>query len=286
MKTLTIISGKGGTGKTSIVASLAVLAKNAVFADCDVDAADLDILLDGKVRKSLQFKASQKAVVDMSLCSQCGLCDETCHFNAIRGGSVNHFLCEGCGVCSRLCPQEAIAMREVDSGRLFISHTDYGPLVHAQLEPGEANSGKLVTLVRQSAEEIAHDTKRDCILVDGPPGMGCPVIASVNGAQAALIVTEPSLSAISDMKRVLSVCRHFNVPSYVCINQFDLHEGNTRDIMQFCKAEDVDVLGAIPQDKNVIYALLRRIPVTAYTDSPASKEIKALWRRFTERTKE
>ncbi len=286
MKTLTIISGKGGTGKTSIVASLAVLAKNAVFADCDVDAADLSILLDGQVRKSLQFKASQKAVVDMSLCTQCGLCDETCHFNAIRGGSVNHFLCEGCGVCSRMCPQEAIIMREVDSGRLCISDTDYGPLVHAQLEPGEANSGKLVTFVRQSAEEIAHDTKRECIIVDGPPGMGCPVIASINGVQAALIVTEPSLSAISDMKRVLSVCKHFNVPAYVCINQFDLHEGNTHNIMQFCKAENIDIVGTIPHDKNVIYALLRRIPVTAYAESPASEEIKVLWRRLTERTQE
>lgn len=286
MKTFTIISGKGGTGKTSIVASLAVLTKNAVFADCDVDAANLSLLLDGQMSTSQQFKASQKALVDPTLCTQCGLCDETCHFNAMREGAVSHFLCEGCAVCSRVCPQEAITMQEVNSGWLCVSETAYGPLVHAQLEPGEANSGKLVTLVRQSAEQIAHDTKRECIIIDGPPGMGCPVIASINGATAALIVTEPSLSAISDMKRVLSVCKHFRVPSYVCINQYDLHEGNTQDITRFCHAEGIEVLGAIPHDRSVVRALLHHVPVTVYADSPASKEIKALWQRFAERTQE
>jgi len=284
LKTLTIISGKGGTGKTSIVASLAVLAKNAVFADCDVDAADLSILLDGQVSESQQFRASQKAFVDPSLCTQCGLCGETCHFKAIQEGAVNYFLCEGCGVCARVCPQEAITMQEVYSGRLCVSHSAYGPLVHAQLEPGEANSGKLVALVRQTAEEIARDTKKRCIIIDGPPGIGCPLIASINGVTAALIVTEPSLSAISDMKRVLSVCKHFHVPTYVCINQYDLHKGNTQDITRFCLAEGIEVLGEIPHDSSVVRALLHHTPVTAYADCPASKEIKALWQRLADRT--
>ena len=285
MKTLAIVSGKGGTGKTSITASLAVLAKDAVFADCDVDAADLSLLLDGEVSESQQFRASQKAIVDRPLCTQCGLCDETCHFNAIKEGNINYFLCEGCGVCSRICPQDAIKMRDVDSGWLCVSHTPYGPLVHAQLEPGEANSGKLVTLVRQTAEEMARNTDRELIIIDGPPGTGCPVIASINGITAALIVTEPSLSAISDMKRVLSVCKHFGVPTYVCVNQYDLHEGNTHDIMRFCQAEGIEVLGAIPYDRSVVRALLQRTPVTAFYDSPASKEIEVLWQRFSERTR-
>jgi MinD superfamily P-loop ATPase len=284
LKTFTVISGKGGTGKTSIVASFAVLAKNAVFADCDVDAADLSLLLDGQTTVSEQFRASQKAFVDLTLCTQCGLCGETCHFNAIQEGTVNYFLCEGCGVCSRVCPQEAITMQEVYSGQLCVSYGAYGPLVHAQLEPGEANSGKLVTLVRQTAEEIARDTNRECIIIDGPPGMGCPVIASINGATAALIVTEPSLSAISDMKRVLSVCKHFSVPTYVCVNQCDLHKGNTQDIIRFCQAEGIEVLGKIQHDRSVVRALLHHTPVTAYADSPASEEIKALWQRFAERT--
>jgi MinD superfamily P-loop ATPase len=283
LKTLTVISGKGGTGKTSIVASFAVLSKNAIFADCDVDAADLSLLLDGKVNVSQQFQASQKAFVDPTLCTQCGVCDEMCHFKAIKGGTVDYFLCEGCGVCARICPNEAIAMQKIDSGQLCVSQTEYGPLVHAQLEPGEANSGKLVTLVRQTAEEIASDTKSECIIVDGPPGIGCPVIASINGTTAALVVTEPSLSAISDMKRVLSVCKHFHVPVYVCINQCDLHKGNTKDIKLFCKAESFEVLGEIPHDRTVVSALTHHIPVTAYADSPAAKEIKALWKRFVRR---
>lgn len=168
-------------------------------------------------------------------------------------------------------------MQEVYSGQLCVSHSACGPLVHAQLDPGEANSGKLVTLVRQTAEVIARDTKRECIVIDGPSGIGCAVIASINGTSAALIVTEPSLSAISDMKRMLSVCMHFNVPTYVCINQYDLHKGNTQDIIRFCEAEGVEVLGKIPHDRASFVLFYHHTPITAYADSPASEEIKALW---------
>ena len=218
MKTLTIISGKGGTGKTSIVASFAVLAKNAVLADCDVDAADLSLIIDAQLKTASEFKASQKARIDVAKCIQCGDCEHACHFNAIRDSKVDPFLCEGCRVCSLVCPQEAISMDDVCSGQLFVSDTPYGPLVHARLEPGEENSGKLVTLVRQTAEQIARDEGFEYIIVDGPPGIGCPVIASLSGATASLIVTEPTLSAISDLKRVLSVCNHFKVPAFVCVN--------------------------------------------------------------------
>ncbi|MGZ8897389.1 MAG: ATP-binding protein [Halobacteriota archaeon] len=283
VKTLTIISGKGGTGKTSIVGSFASLAKNAVFADCDVDAADLSLIMDARIKTASDFKASQKARIDVAKCIQCGDCEHACHFNAIRDSKVDPFLCEGCRVCSLVCPQEAISMDDVCSGQLFVSDTPYGPLVHARLEPGEENSGKLVTLVRQTAEQIARNEGFEYIIVDGPPGIGCPVIASLTGATASLIVTEPTLSAISDLKRVLSVCNHFEVPPFVCVNRCDLYQENVRRIMEFCQQEGVEILGMIPYDPNVVRALVQGKPVVGYTESAASQQIRKLWDRLAER---
>jgi MinD superfamily P-loop ATPase len=283
VKTLTIISGKGGTGKTSIVGSFASLAKNAVFADCDVDAADLSLIMDARIKTASDFKASQKARIDVAKCIQCGDCEHACHFNAIRDSKVDPFLCEGCRVCSLVCPQEAISMDDVCSGQLFVSDTPYGPLVHARLEPGEENSGKLVTLVRQTAEQIARDEGLQYIIVDGPPGIGCPVIASLTGATASLIVTEPTLSAISDLKRVLSVCNHFKVPPFVCVNRCDLYQENVRRITEFCQQEGVEILGMIPYDPNVVRALVQGKPVVSYTESAASQQIRKLWDRLAER---
>lgn len=283
MKTLTIISGKGGTGKTSIVGSFAVLAKNAVFADCDVDAADLSLIIDARIKTTRDFKASQKARIDVATCIQCGDCEHACHFNAIRDSKVDHFLCEGCRVCSLVCPQEAISMDDVCSGQLFVSDTPYGPLVHARLEPGEENSGKLVTLVRQTAEQIARDEDFQYVIVDGPPGIGCPVIASLTGATASLIVTEPTLSAISDLKRVLSVCNHFKVPAFVCVNRCDLYQENVRLITDFCQQEGIEILGMIPYDPNVVRALVQGKPVVLCTESAASQQIRKLWARLAER---
>ncbi len=282
MKTLTVVSGKGGTGKTSIVGSFAALTKNSVFADCDVDAADLSLIMDAQLRDSRDFIASQKAQIDVGKCIQCDICEEVCHFDAIRAYRVNRLSCEGCGVCSLVCPKQAITMEEALSGHLFVSDTPYGPLVHAQLEPGEANSGKLVTLVRQTAEKIAQETKRECIIIDGPPGIGCPVIASITGATAALIVTEPTLSGIRDLTRVLSVCQHFNVPTFVCINRYDLHEGNTRHIEKFCQEEGIELVGKIPCDLNVTHAIVYQIPVVRYAASKAPQQIKMLWNRLAE----
>jgi MinD superfamily P-loop ATPase len=283
VKTLTIISGKGGTGKTSIVGSFASLAKNAVFADCDVDAADLSLITDARIKTVQEFKASQKARIDVAKCIQCGDCEDACRFNAIQNCKVDHFLCEGCRVCSLVCPQGAISMEDVCSGQLFVSDTPYGPLVHARLEPGEENSGKLVTLVRQTAEQIARDQGFEYIIVDGPPGIGCPVIASLTGATASLIVTEPTLSAISDLKRVLSVCNHFKVPAFVCVNRCDLYQENVRRITEFCQQEGVEILGMIPYDLNVVRALVRGKPVVCYTESAASQQITKLWGRLAER---
>lgn len=282
MKTLAVVSGKGGTGKTSIVGSFAVLSKNAVFADCDVDAADLSLIMDAQLRESHDFVASQKAQIDVDKCIQCDICEEVCHFDAVHAYHVDHLSCEGCGVCSLVCPKQAITMEEVLSGYLFVSDTPYGPLVHAQLEPGEANSGKLVTLVRQTAEKIAEETARECIIIDGSPGIGCPVIASITGATAALIVTEPTLSGIQDLTRVLSVCQHFNVPSFVCVNRYDLHEGNTKHIEKFCQKQGIELIGKIPCDLNVTYAIVYQIPVVRYSASKAPQEIKKLWNRLKE----
>jgi MinD superfamily P-loop ATPase len=283
VKTLTIISGKGGTGKTSIVGSFASLAKNAVFADCDVDAADLSLIMDARIKTAGEFKASQKARIDVAKCIQCGDCEDICRFNAIQNCKVDYFLCEGCRVCSLVCPQGAISMDDVCSGQLFVSDTPYGPLVHARLEPGEENSGKLVTLVRQTAEQIARDEGFKYIIIDGPPGIGCPVIASLTGATASLIVTEPTLSAISDLKRVLSVCNHFKVPPFVCVNRCDLYQENVRRITEFCKREGVEVLGMIPYDLNVIRALVHGKPVVEYAESAASQHIRTLWDQLAER---
>jgi MinD superfamily P-loop ATPase len=284
VKTLTIISGKGGTGKTSIVGSFASLAKNAVFADCDVDAADLSLIMDARMKTAGEFKASQKAHIDVAKCIQCADCEDMCRFNAIQHCKVDYFLCEGCRVCSLGCPQGAISMEDVCSGQLFVSDTPYGPLVHARLEPGEENSGKLVTLVRQTAEQIARDEGFQYIIVDGPPGIGCPVIASLTGATASLIVTEPTLSAISDLKRVLLVCNHFKVPSFVCVNRCDLYQENVRLITEFCQREGVEILGMIPYDLNVVRALVQGMPVVdRYTESAASQQITKLWDRLAER---
>jgi MinD superfamily P-loop ATPase len=283
VKTLTIISGKGGTGKTSIVGSFASLAKKAVFADCDVDAADLSLIMDARIKTASDFKASQKARIDVAKCIQCGDCEDKCRFKAIQNCKVDYFLCEGCRVCSLVCPQEAISMDDVCSGQLFVSDTPYGPLVHARLEPGEENSGKLVTLVRQTAEQIARNEGFEYIIVDGPPGIGCPVIASLTGATASLIVTEPTLSAISDLKRVLSVCNHFKVPPFVCVNRCDLYLENVTRITEFCQQEGVDILGMIPYDPNVVRALVQGKPVVGYTQSAASQQIRKLWDRLAER---
>ena len=283
VKTLTIISGKGGTGKTSIVGSFASLAKKAVFADCDVDAADLSLIMDARIKTASEFKASQKARIDVAKCIQCGDCEDKCRFNAIQNCKVDYFLCEGCRVCSLVCPQGAMSMEDVCSGQLFISDTPYGPLVHARLEPGEENSGKLVTLVRQTAEQIARNEGFEYIIVDGPPGIGCPVIASLTGATASLIVTEPTISAISDLKRVLSVCNHFKVPPFVCVNRCDLYQENVTRITEFCQQEGVEILGMIPYDPNVVRALVQGKPVVGYTESAASQQIRKLWDRLAER---
>jgi MinD superfamily P-loop ATPase len=279
MKEIVVLSGKGGTGKTSIVGSLAVLAKRKVLADCDVDAADLHLLLSPSVKQESEFWSGQVACIDEDRCTECGLCQDLCRFGAIKDLRVDPVACEGCGFCSHICPVEAITMEENMSGRWFISDTKYGSLVHARLGIAQENSGKLVAVVRQQARQIAEEQKLDYIISDGPPGIGCPVISSLSGASLALLVTEPTLSGMHDLERVLGVCRHFSVPATVCINKYDLNEENTRQIETYCSTQGVKLASKIPFDNVVTEALVRGVPVVEYSDGKVSREMGALWQK-------
>jgi len=283
MKEIVVISGKGGTGKTTIVASLAALAKSKVMVDCDVDAADLDLLLHPITKEKQEFWSGQKAIIDQEKCTRCGLCEDICRFNAIKEFQVNPISCEGCGFCYHICPDEAIIMEENLAGSWFVSETRYGPLVHARLGVAQENSGKLVATVRKQANNIAEEQRLDLILSDGPPGIGCPVISSIAGVNLAVVVTEPTLSGIYDLKRVIGVCRHFSVPTIVCINKYDLNEDNTRQIKDYCNDEFIDIAVEIPYDNVVTEALVRGLPVVEYADNGISHQIKLLWEAISTR---
>jgi len=282
VKEAVVLSGKGGTGKTSIVGSFAALAKGAVLADCDVDAADLHLILQPAIQQRHEFWSGQTALIDENRCTQCGLCQELCRFKAIRDFRVDPVSCEGCGFCSHICPAEAITMKENLAGHWFVSDTRYGPLVHARLGVAQENSGKLVATVRQQAKMIAEKQGFDYIISDGPPGIGCPVISSLSGANLALLVTEPTLSGIHDLERVLGVCRHFGVPALVCINKYDVNEDNTRQIESYCRGQRVEVAAIIPFDNAVTEAIVHGLPVVEYTDGVVSIEIAKLWQSISD----
>jgi len=277
MKEVTLISGKGGTGKTSLAGAFAALAGKSVLADCDVDAANLSLVLQPELEEEHLFKASRKAFIHEEYCNGCGLCRELCRFGAVSEDlQVDNLSCEGCGVCYYACPEEAISYDEVVSGRWYKSSTPYGPLIHARLGVAEENSGRLVTLLRQKAREIAESTG-DFIINDGPPGIGCPVIASLGGASAALIVTEPTLSGIHDLERVLSVCSHFQVSPFVCINRSDLDEENTARIKDYCQKHTIPLAGEIPFDRAFVEAVVNRLPVVEYGDNSVTRSVSGVW---------
>lgn len=282
MKQLVVISGKGGTGKTVISGALAALVQKKVLADCDVDAANLYLLLHPEVREEHSFSGGKKARVDLEKCTGCGNCLEVCRFLAISARedgkiAVDPISCEGCGICSHICPVEAIQMEQNISGKWYVSSTKYGPFVHARLGIGEENSGKLVTEVRKKAKEIAEKDGLDFVIVDGPPGLGCPVIASLSGADLALIVTEPTLSGIHDMERVIRVARHFLTKVACCINKFDLNPRMTGEIEQWCRASSVPIVGKIPFEEAVVQSLVQGLIVTEFGENAASQEIKKMW---------
>jgi MinD superfamily P-loop ATPase len=281
MRQITVLSGKGGTGKTTITASFAVLAKKAVVADCDVDAPDLHMLLHPKIIKTQEFKGSKLAAIDESKCVKCGLCREKCRFDAITENfKVDPFSCEGCSVCTIVCPTNAITLTERISGHAYISKTRYGFMAHAMLSPGESNSGKLVTLVRQNAKMLAEKEHADLVIIDGSPGIGCPVIASVTGVDAGLIVTEPTMSGIHDLERVLSLLVHFNVRPLVCINMHDINDKNTKRITDFSAKNGIEVVGKIPFNPIVTEAMVNEKPLVEYApESEFTKKITEMFER-------
>lgn len=273
-----MISGKGGTGKTSITAAFASLAKNAVLADCDVDAADLHLILKPSIKKTIGFHGLKIASIDKDQCIDCKKCHTSCRFDAIDE-EINLIKesCEGCGVCAYVCPVDAISMADRDSGFAYVSETRFGPMAHAVLKTAEEASGKLVTVVRNNAKMLAEEKEKDIIIIDGPPGIGCPVIASITGVDLVLIVTEPTLSAIHDLERILGVAHHFKIPAVVCINKYDINLDNTRKIEQYCKNNDIEVVGKLPYDNIVTEAMIREKNVIEFSDGDLSDRIIDMW---------
>ena len=246
MTEILVISGKGGTGKTTLAASFAALAAPCVLADCDVDAADLHLIVKAEEESVEPFVGGRRPVFNESACTGCAFCVSRCAFSALslNGGSLSHdpFFCEGCGLCSRVCPQGAVSMREQENGESYLSRTPYGPMAHARLHIAEENSGKLVALVRQKAKSLAEERGLVTVIVDGPPGIGCPVISSVSGVDLAVVVTEPTLSGLHDLKRVAKLTRRFGVRTVACVNKCDLNEEIARKIEDYCHAENAELL--------------------------------------------
>jgi len=290
MKEIVVISGKGGTGKTSIVASLAALAEKKVLADCDVDAADLYLVLNPRVESLEDFSGGKKARILEEQCIGCGKCVDACRFEAISyplsqgAGSlipfVNPVFCEGCGVCVRVCEVQAVAFEPAISGEWYVSSTQYGPMVHARLGIAEGNSGKLVTLIRQQAREIAKRDNLDFIIVDGSPGIGCPVISSITGSDLVVVVTEPTLSGQHDLNRVAQLTGYFQIPTIVCINKWDLNPEITQRIESQAYDQGIKSVGRIRYDPAVTKAQIMKSSVIEYTGGAVSEDIKSVWRNI------
>jgi MinD superfamily P-loop ATPase len=284
VKEIVVISGKGGTGKTSIVASFAALAERKVLADCDVDAADLHLVLNPEVERREDFSGGRKAKIREDECTACDRCIEECRFDAIQytgDGSdtprVNPIFCEGCAVCVRVCPVQAVSFEPVVNGEWYVSSTRCGPMVHARLGIAEGNSGKLVTLIRREAREIAERDGLDYIIVDGSPGIGCPVIASITGADLVLVITEPTLSGRHDLLRVAELTAHFRIPTIVCVNKWDLNPEITEQIEAEAQEHGVTAAGRIRYDSAITEAQILKTSVVEHTGGGASDDIRAVW---------
>ncbi len=278
---LVVISGKGGTGKTSIVGAFAALAQDEVLVDADVDAADLHLLLNPTVREKQDFIAGHEAVINRQICTECGECRELCNFAAINENyEVNPLFCEGCGVCVHFCPEKAIDFPEKNCGEWYISDTRFGPLVHAQLGIAEENSGKLVSLVRQKGREIAQETETPLIITDGPPGVGCPVIAAIGNATAVLVVTEPSISGKHDLERVIELAKFFNVPSMVCVNKFDLNTNMAIEIEAYCEKNGITFIDHIPFNKEFVHAVAQGQSIMERGNEDLTQLLRIIWKKI------
>jgi MinD superfamily P-loop ATPase len=294
MKQLVILSGKGGTGKTSLAAAFAHLASqnqfanSLVLADADVDAANLELVLQPQMLEEEDFWGGQIAIINQDTCAVCGDCQQVCRFDAINYVDgvyqIDPIACEGCAACAYQCPTDSIRMEEQVVGKFIISDSRFGPLFHANLFPGGENSGKLVTLVKQRARLKALDDQSELVLVDGPPGIGCPVISATSGADMVLIVAEPTVSGVHDMRRVLETTQHFGVPAMVCINKADIYPQGVADIKKYCRENDLPLLGEIPFDIAMTSAMVEGEPVTeSYPDSQVSIAIAVIWEKVINR---
>jgi MinD superfamily P-loop ATPase len=290
-KQITVISGKGGTGKTSLVACFAALSRNSVLADCDVDAADLHLVVEPRVIRREPFTGGKRARIKADQCTVCGKCEELCRFDAISfDGSGNSIIekafrvdpiaCEGCGVCHWFCPADAIEFLPAINGEWFISETRFGPMVHAKLGVAAENSGKLVSIVRSEARRIADERGCDLVLVDGSPGIGCPVIASVTGADLVLVVTEPTLSGLHDLERVADLTRHFGMPTMVCINKWDLNAGMSGNIEAMARQRGLHLAGRVRYDCSVTEAQVQRKTTVEYRQDGSAADIRDLWEQI------
>ncbi|MBD3296137.1 MAG: 4Fe-4S dicluster domain-containing protein [Candidatus Omnitrophica bacterium] len=290
---LVVISGKGGTGKTSIAASFAALAHKTLISDCDVDAADLHLILRPRVKQKGTFSGGVSVEIDPDRCTACGRCMEACGFSAVSRTvngdgkavySIDAITCEGCGVCMLVCEEGAIRTEDAINGEWYISVTRFGPMSHAKLGVAEENSGRLVSLVRDKAWKLANEYGISEELIDGSPGTGCPVIASLTGADYALIVTEPTVSGIHDMERVFDVTRHFNIPAGVVVNKYDLNARMTERIKDLTRQKGCEFMGTVPYDGSVTRAQMKKLSVVEYEDGPVTQSIKDIWRKVAART--
>ena len=294
MKELVVISGKGGTGKTSIVASFAALAENAVLADCDVDAADLHLVIKPRILQRSQFSGGSRARIMPGHCTACGKCEEVCRYDAVfydgpgngrvkKTFRVDPIACEGCGVCHWFCDESAIEFAPANNGEWFISNTRHGPMVHAKLGIAEENSGKLVSLVRAEAKKLAAKRNLDLAIIDGSPGIGCPVIASITGANLVLVVTEPTLSGLHDLDRVTQLTKHFGIQTLVCVNKWDLNAELTTQIETNARRIGVEAVGRIRYDRAVTEAQIKKQALIEYIETGAAEDIKELWSRVSDK---
>ncbi len=281
IKQLSIVSGKGGTGKTSISASFAKLSQKRVLVDCDVDAANLHIVMHPEIIEEIPFVSQKKAVISQDRCRGCGDCVVYCRFHAIKDFYVvDPLLCEGCAVCAMMCPYGAIDMVDHVSGNIAIARADSQPFLFARMGIAESNSGKLVDELRQRAVNIAQAEGYNLIIIDGPPGIGCPVIASITGTTHVLIVTEPTLSGMHDLERIIEVTQHFKIPASVCINKYNISESNTQAIHSLCDAHGVEVIGTIPLDTDFVKAQIAGKTIVEFSNGKASKAIQSLWTKI------
>jgi MinD superfamily P-loop ATPase len=287
-KELVVISGKGGTGKTSLTACFVSLAKNNVICDCDVDAADLHLVLSPQIKKKGFFSGGVEAKIDQDLCVQCGLCREACKFSAIkeyedkgkRRYMIDELACEGCGVCELVCEYNAIKTKSAINGEWFMSDTRHGQMSHAQLGVAQENSGRLVTLVREKAALLAEENNKNNAIMDGAPGTGCPVIASITGADYALVVTEPTVSGVHDLERILHVINYFRVKSGIVVNKYDLNKELTEKIKKIAQQYNSEFVGIIPYGKEVTQAQIKKLSVVEYADTPLTDSIKDIWAKI------